>query len=152
MQGHAALGHGGAHLAEHEGCDGTEVLLREVVEVDDLVEAVEKLRPQELVEGALRTLTALIVRAQAEAERAGARVAAGVRGQNDDGVLKVHGAPLRVRDAAVVQDLQQQVHDVRVRLFDLVEENDGVRPAADLLRELTGLVIADIARRRADHA
>ena len=39
-----------------------------------------------------------------------------------------------------------------MRLFDLIEEDDGVRPAADLLRELTGLVIADIARGRADHA
>ena len=123
-----------------------------MVEVDDLVDAVEKLWTQELVEGALCALAALIVHAQAEAERAGARVAAGVRGHDDDRVFKVHGAALRVRDAAVVEDLQQQVHDVRVRLFDLVEEDDGVRAAADLLRELAGLVIADVARGRADHA
>ena len=152
VQGHAALGHGSAHFVEHEGGDGAEVFLREVVKVDDLVDAVEKLRTQELIEGALRALAALIVRAQAEAERAGARVAAGVRGHDDDRVFKIHGAALRVRDAAVVEDLQQQVHDVRVRLFDLVEEDDGVRAAADLLRELAGLVIADVARGRADHA
>ena len=39
-----------------------------------------------------------------------------------------------------------------MRLFDLVEEDDGVRAAADLLRELAGLVIADVARGRADDA
>ena len=66
----AALGHGGAHFVEHEGGDGAEVFLREVVKVDDLVDAVEKLRTQELIEGALtRVSRALIVRAQAEAER-----------------------------------------------------------------------------------
>src|SRR5699024_6345162 len=47
------------------------------------------------------------------------------------------------------EDLEQDVHDVRVRLFDLVEEDDGVGLAADLPRELPGLVVAHVARGRA---
>ena len=37
-----------------------------------------------------------------------------------------------------------------MRLFEFVEEDDGIRAAADLLGQLSGLVIADIAGRRAD--
>ena len=57
-----------------------------------------------------------------------------------------------VGDLAVVENLQQDVHHVGVRLFDLVEEDDGVGLAADLFGQLAGLVIADVARGRADDA
>ena len=43
--------------------------------------------------------------------------------------------PVAVGQAAVVQDLQQDVEHVRVRLLDLVEEDDAVRPAAHGLGE-----------------
>jgi len=73
-----------------------------------------------------------------------------VRGEDDDGVLEVHGAALRIGDAAVVEHLEQDVEDIRVRLLDLVEEDDGVGLAAHGLGELAALVVADVARRRAD--
>ena len=53
---------------------------------------------------------------------------------------------------AVIENLQQDVQHIRMRLFDLVEKDDGVGLAADLLGQLAGLVIADIARGRADDA
>ncbi|MPM88415.1 hypothetical protein SDC9_135519 [bioreactor metagenome] len=51
---------------------------------------------------------------------------------------------------AVVQNLQQHVEHVGVGLFNLVEEHHGIGLAADFLGELAGLVVAHIARRRAD--
>ena len=39
------------------------------------------------------------------------------------------------------------MHDVGMGLLDLVEEHDGVRPAADRLGELPTLLVADIPRR-----
>ena len=39
-----------------------------------------------------------------------------------------------------------------MRLFDLVEEHDGVRLAPHLFRQLPALVVANVARRRADQA
>ena len=53
---------------------------------------------------------------------------------------------------SVVKNLQQDVHHVRVRLFDLVEEHYAVGLAADLFGELSGLVIAHVARGRPDDA
>ena len=75
---------------------------------------------------------------------------ADVAGHDDDGVLEVDGAALAVGQAAVVEDLEQDVEDVRVRLFDLVEEDDLVGPAADGLGELAALFVADVAGGRAD--
>lgn len=51
---------------------------------------------------------------------------------------------------AVVEDLEQDVEDVVVGLLDLVQQDDGVRAAADRLRQLAALLVADIAGRRAD--
>ena len=73
-----------------------------------------------------------------------------VRGHDDDGVLEVDRAALAVGEPAVVEDLEQDVEDVVVRLLDLVEEDDAVGPAAHGLGELAALVVADVAGRRAD--
>jgi len=59
---------------------------------------------------------------------------------------------MAVGQAAVIEDLQERVEHVGMRLFDLVEEHHGVGLAADLLRELAGLVIAHVARGRAHEA
>ena len=77
---------------------------------------------------------------------------ADVARHDDDRVLEVDLATLGVGEATLFEDLQQDVEDVRVRLLDLVEEDDRVGLAADLLGELAALVEADVARRRADEA
>src|SRR5208337_4476994 len=59
-----------------------------------------------------------------------------VGGHDDDRVLEVHGAPLAIGQAAFVENLEEDVEDVRVRLFDFVEEQDGIRTAPHLLGEL----------------
>ena len=59
-------------------------------------------------------------------------------------------ATLAVGEATLLQNLEQDVEDVGVGLLDLVEEDDGVGPAAHGLGELAALVIADVARGRTD--
>ncbi len=73
-----------------------------------------------------------------------------VGGHDDHGVLEVDHAALGVGQATFLQDLQQRVEDVRVSLLDLVEEDHGERLAAHLLGELATLLVADVARRRAE--
>ena len=82
-----------------------------------------------------------------------ARAPAGnVRGHDQHGVLEADGAALAVGQAAVVHHLQQRVEDVGVRLLDLVEQHDRVGPAPHRLGQLTALLVADVAGRRADQA
>ena len=67
-------------------------------------------------------------------------------------VLEVDRPALAVGQATVVEDLEQDVEDVRVGLLDLVEQDDLVRPAPDRLGQLAALLVADVAGRRADQA
>ena len=73
-----------------------------------------------------------------------------VRGHDEDRVTAIHGAALRVGQATVIQDLEQDVEDFGVRLLDLVQEDDGVRMATEGLGELAAFFVADVAGRRAD--
>ena len=57
---------------------------------------------------------------------------------------------MTVGEPAVVEQLQQDVEDVGMRLFDLVEQDHRVGTAAHGFRQLAALVEADVTRRRAD--
>ena len=101
----------------------------ERTEAHDLVDAVDELGAEEVV-----------------------RVARQVRRHDQHDVGEVDRAALTVGEAAVVEQLQQDVEHLGVRLLDLVEQHDGVGPAPDGLGELAALVVADVARGRADEA
>ena len=77
---------------------------------------------------------------------------ADVAGHDDDRVTEVDGAALRVGQATVFEDLQQDVEHVGVRLLDLVEQQHAVRLAAHGLGELAALVVTDVTGRRTDQA
>src|ERR1051326_6010038 len=44
------------------------------------------------------------------------------------------------------------MHHVGVRLFDLVEEHDRIRPATHRLRKLPAFLVANVSRRRTDQS
>mmetsp|Transcript_9085 Transcript_9085/g.20637 ORF Transcript_9085/g.20637 Transcript_9085/m.20637 type:complete len:500 (-) Transcript_9085:46-1545(-) len=67
-------------------------------------------------------------------------------------VGKVRHDALRVRQQAVVEHLEEHVQHVDVRLLNLIEQQHAVRPAADRVGEQSTLVVAKVARRRADEA
>ena len=73
-----------------------------------------------------------------------------VGGQDDDGVAEVDLASQGVRHASFFQNLEKQVHDVRMGLFHFIKEDDGVGPAPDGFRELAAFVMAYVAGRRTD--
>src|SRR5271163_2064014 len=73
-----------------------------------------------------------------------------VRGHDQHRVLEVNGAALRVSETAIVQHLQEDVEDIRMRLLDLVEQDHRVGTASDCLGQLATFVVTDISRRRAD--
>ena len=101
------------------------------LEDDDLVDPVQELGPE--------VLAHLLGRAD-------------VRGHDQHRVAEVDRAALAVGEAPVVEHLQEDVEDLGVRLLDLVEQDDRVRPPAHGLGELAALVVADVAGRRADQA
>ena len=159
VEGDLEVGEALGHLGELEVHDAVHVLLAELLEDDDVREAVEELR----LEGALGLVEDALLELLVVARRVDGGVEAhegvplqdvrpDVGGQDEDGVAEIDRAAERVGQAAVLQDLQEQLDDVRVGLLDLVEEHDGVGLAADLLGQLAALLVADVARGRADEA
>ena len=127
------------------------------MEDDDLVDPVEQLGPEDLLQLAHHAALHLLVGearlvADGEAEAGVLRDLgrADVRGHDHDRVPEVDVAALGVGQLPLLQDLQEDVEHVRMRLLDLVEQDHRVRLAAHGLGELAALVVADVARRRAD--
>ena len=50
---------------------------------------------------------------------------------------------------AVIHHLQEQIENIRMRLFNLIEQQDGMRCLIDSIGEQTTLIKADITRRKA---
>src|SRR5215471_5404982 len=80
------------------------------------------------------------------------QVTAEVRRHDHDRVAEIYSATLTIRQPPVVEQLEEDVEDFGVRLFDLVEQNDRIGTPAHGFRQLSRFFVADIAGRRADHA
>src|SRR5688500_13316238 len=111
-------------------------------EQDNLVDPVQELRP-ELPVQFLHHLITGIINTQILYP-----VAANIGSHDHDRVLEIYGAALSIRQAAIIQHLEQNVEHLRVRFLDLVEQYHTVGFASDSLCELASLLIANIARRR----
>ncbi|EPY19096.1 ATP-dependent Clp protease ATP-binding protein subunit ClpB [Strigomonas culicis] len=146
----ALLRQHGLHLLEQQLHDGADVRAREAVEHDDVVEPIDELGRHALAH--LLHYLRHRLRAGGALWQLRYDVRADVGREDDDRVLEVHAAAVAVRQVALVQDLQQDVRHARVRLLELVEEDDLIRPAAHGLGELAALLVADVARGRADEA
>ena len=78
------------------------------------------------------------------------KLTAQIAGHNQQGVLKVHCYTLGIGDASIIQNLQKYIEHIRMCLFYLIEQNNGIRIAAYSLAQLTALIIADISWRRSN--
>src|ERR1044071_5747804 len=58
----------------------------------------------------------------------------------------------KIRQLSFLENLQQHVHDVRMRLCDFVEEHHGIWLAPHLVGELSAFFVIYLTRRRTDHA
>ena len=75
-----------------------------------------------------------------------------IRGHNDDRILEADHAPFTVRQPPIIENLQQHVKYILMCFFNFIEQDNTIGAAAHGLRQLTTLIVADIARRRSDQA
>ena len=127
--------------------DLLQVILFEPVEDDDVVHAVQKFGPEMRAQRVHDQPAAILARFFF-----GDELAPDVRRHDDDRVLEIDRPPLPIRDAAVIEHLQQHVENIVVRFLDFVEENDRIRPAPNRFGQLPAFFVADITRRRADQS
>ena len=75
-----------------------------------------------------------------------------IGGHDQDHVAEVDATPLRIRELAILQDLQEDVEDFAVRLLNFVKKHHGVRSTADRLGKLSTIIKANVSRRRANES
>ena len=148
VQRDAAIGQTLGHASHLDIHDAAKLLARKRVEHDDVVQTVQELRLEVHVDSVHHGLflgvgVHVLVHEELRAE---------VRGHNQDRVLEVHGPSLAIGQATIVKYLQQHVEDLRVGLLDLVEQHHGIRATAHGLGQLAALLVAHVARRRANQA
>mmetsp|Transcript_388 Transcript_388/g.857 ORF Transcript_388/g.857 Transcript_388/m.857 type:complete len:369 (-) Transcript_388:28-1134(-) len=142
---HVAVGQARVDGGQLRAHDSGQVVGPERVEHHNVVQAVHHLWREELVDGGHDGRLGLGAGDRAVQERLGSEIG----GHDDGSVLEIDGAALGVCQPAVVQHLQQHVEHARMRLLDLVQEDDAVRPPAHRLRELPALIVAHVAGWRA---
>ena len=129
--------------------DPTQFLLPEGMEDDDLVDAVEKLGtevgPQGLFDPGFHLPMAAVVTGQIQNGLAG-----NVAGEDHDAVRKVHRPALAIRDAAVVQHLEQHVEHLGMGFLHLVQQDHRIGLAPHGLRELAPFLVAHVPGRGAN--
>src|SRR5882762_6443899 len=143
-------------LADHEFEDLDQIALAQGGEQDDLVQPVQEL----WIEGALDFVLhevfhllgnhVFLRRLESQALASLQVPGSNVRRHDDDRVLEVHRVAQTVGELAVFKHLQQDVEHVRVRLLDLVQQDDRIRGALYALGKLSTLFVAHISRRRTD--
>src|SRR5699024_5637080 len=102
VQLQVAFGQPVAQLAHLDVGDGTDLRLRQRVEYHRLVDAVDEFRPEVAGDDFHHRFAHGVVTAVGQFLN---QLAAQVRGHDDDGVAKVHGAALAVGQATVVEHL-----------------------------------------------
>ena len=128
--------------------DAVHIGAGEAVEDDLIVETVQELGPEMGAHGVhhVTLCFACIGPFGQMAERLGAEIGS----QHDEGLFEIDLPALAIGQDAVIEDLQQDVEDLWMRLFDLVKQDHLIGPPADGFGQHAAFVIADIARRRAD--
>src|SRR5947209_5101574 len=62
-------------------------------------------------------------------------------------MFEIHDLPMRVGETAVVQNLEQEIKDLGVCLFNLIKQDNAIGASMYRLGQLTCLIVADIAWR-----
>lgn len=74
-----------------------------------------------------------------------------IRSDKDESVFEAYLSTFSVSQHAFIQDLEEDVENIRMGFLDFVEENDGRRVSPDAFGESTAIAVADVAGRRTDH-
>jgi hypothetical protein len=78
--------------------------------------------------------------------------APGIGGHDQHDIAEIDRLAVVIGQAAIVHHLQQDVEQIGMGLLDFVEQQHAMRLLVDRIGQQAALIIADIARRRADQA
>ncbi len=80
------------------------------------------------------------------------QLTADIGGHDHDGIFEIYRSAVTVGQPAIVKNLQEDIEDVRMGFFDLVEQEDRIGPPPDGLGQVSALVVSHISGRSADQS
>src|SRR5690606_38151762 len=113
------------------------------LELDGGIQAVAELRGEHLANG-FHGVGGVILGGKAHRGAAG-QLRPGIGGHNQDDAAEVCLTAIVVGEGAVIHNLQQQVEDIGVGLFNFVQQHHGVGVLGDCVGEQAALIEPDIA-------
>ena len=130
-----------------------QLIVKQLIEDNDLVQTIDELRIECLAHLRHHHLFHLFARGfrrALETHRALLlnEASADVRSHDDDCVLEIDGVAERVGEQSIFKNLQQNVEDVGMRLFNFVKQQHRIGRAFDAFSELTTFLVPDVSRRR----
>ena len=128
--------------------DLSQIVRRQRGEHDDVIEAVDELRFESLANLVLNCFHLLLPRHALLNKEGGTKV----RGQNQDRVAEVNGSTLTICQSTIIENLQEQIKNLGVSLFHLIEQDHRIGATANGLGQLATLFISDVSGRGADEA
>src|SRR5260370_1069643 len=147
LQRDVPLGQARAQTIDLDVHNIPQLLTRDLMEDDDLIDAVDELWTEALFPQALTNQALdLVLRHAVELVQPARSY---IAGHDDDGIFEIDRAPLPIGQPTAIKQLQQDVKYFRSRFFDFVEEHDAAGPPPHGLCQLPPLFVADVAGRSA---
>ena len=131
-------------------CDAADLVFLQRMENHSFINTVDEFRTEVATHDFHHSVAHRFIIAAAIRGHGLNQIRAQVRRHHQYGVFEVDTSALTVRQLSIVQHLKQDIEDVRVRLLDLIQQDDRVWFATHGFGQVTAFFVANIARRRAD--
>src|SRR5690606_29927696 len=131
FQTHLALSKAFSQALQLNAGDGLDVLGIQGVEYHDLVDTVQELRSETLLELRQNHFLHDLVRLIRHALDV---LRSQVRSHDDDGIAKVDRATLPISQTTVIEHLKQDIKNIRMSLFHLIQEHNTIGLATHRFR------------------
>ncbi|CNT59988.1 Protein of uncharacterised function (DUF3170) [Salmonella enterica subsp. enterica serovar Bovismorbificans] len=123
-------------------------LARQMIEPNNVVETVTELRRKHFLDLAHRIGTVVLMNKTNRFTFGFSHASVG--GHHQHHVAEIRLAAVVIGQRTVIHHLQQQVKDIRVRFFDLIQQQHRMRMLNHRIRQQPALVETDVSRRCAD--
>ena len=138
--------HEGGEISQLQAHDPHQILHLQGSETDHFINPIEEFRAELTGQGRIHLLLQLGVITGAGTGVFKDHRTGQVAGHHHHGVAEINGPSLGIGEAAIVENLQQQIEHIRVSLFHLIQQQHGVGAPTHRLGELSPFLVSDIAR------
>ena len=119
---------------------------------NDFINSSNEFRPQEFPQGFHCPFLGNFLFCPVESNSNALVCRTSVGSHADNCICKADSSALCIVNLSFIQNLHQDIHDIRMCFFNFIEQNDRIRLSPYLFGQLSSFIITDISRRRTNHS